>query len=229
MEGKQSEVVLIGTWASGYCKRVELALKLKGIPYEYIEEDLENKSQLLLHCNPIHKKVPVLMHNGKSIAESLVILEYIDEHWNHTAPKLLPEDPYLRAKIRFWANYYDQKMMPAILPIILSEGKEREKAIEVYHELLKVFEVGIEKDFPAESPFFKGDSLGFLDIVVGTVACNYQAFHDVVTVIFEPAKHPSFFSWVTALKKHPLVKGILPPHDKLVAKMREKYFQSPKA
>ena len=117
--------------------------------------------------------------------------------------------------------------MPAILSIILSEGKYREKAVEYYHELLKVFEVGIEKDFPDKSPFFKGDSLGFLDIVVGTVACNYQAFHEVVTVIFEPAKHPSFFSWVTALKEHPLVKEILPPRDKLVAGMKEKYFQFP--
>ena len=109
MGEKQSEVILIGTWASSYCKRVELALKLKGIPYEYVEEDLSNKSELLLHHNPVHKKVPVLVHNGKAIAESLVILEYIDEHWNNS-PKLLPDDPYQRAKVRFWANFYDQKV-----------------------------------------------------------------------------------------------------------------------
>lgn len=119
--------------------------------------------------------------------------------------------------------------MPAILPIVLSQGKEREKANEEYQELIKVFEVGIEKDFPAKSHFLNGDNLGFLDIIVGTVACNYQAFHEVVAVIFEPEKHPSFFSWVTALKEHPLVKQILPPPDKLVEKMKDKYFQSPKA
>ena len=109
MEEKQGEVVLFGTWASSPCARVELALKLKGIPYEYVEEDLKNKSELLLRHNPVHKKVPVLVHNGKSIAESLIILEYIEECWN-TTPKLLPEDPHQRAKVRFWANYYDQKV-----------------------------------------------------------------------------------------------------------------------
>ncbi|OMO82435.1 hypothetical protein COLO4_23011 [Corchorus olitorius] len=223
MEGGESQVVLIGTWASGYCTRVKLALELKGIPYKYIEEDLGNKSSLLRQSNPVHGKVPVLLHNGRAIAESLVILEYIDDYWSKIGPKLLPEDPYQRAKVRFWANFHDQKLLPAALPIILSEGKEREKAVEDYHELLKVFDEGTEKDFLARSPFFNGNNLGFLDIVVGSVSCNYQAFNEAVAVIFEPTKHPTFFSWVTALKEHPLMKKILPTHDKMVAKYRQKY------
>lgn len=104
---EQNKVVLYGMWASPYVKRVELALKVKGIPYEYVEEDLRNKSPLLLKFNPVHKKVPVLVHNGKAIAESLVIIEYIDETWK-TGPQLLPEDPYKRSQIRFWASYMQQ-------------------------------------------------------------------------------------------------------------------------
>ena len=105
--GDKSEVKLHGMWASTYCKRVELALRVKGIPYEYIEEDLSNKSQLLLEYNPVHEKVPVLVHNGKPIAESYIILEYIDEIWKNS-PNLLPEDPYERAKVRFWASFIQQ-------------------------------------------------------------------------------------------------------------------------
>ena len=93
---EQNKVILYGTWFSPYAKMVELALKVKGIPYEYVEEDLGNKSPMLLKLNPIHKKVPVLVHNGKAIVESLVIIEYIDETWK-TGPQLLPDDPYKRA------------------------------------------------------------------------------------------------------------------------------------
>ena len=116
-EKEMSEVVLLGLWGSSRCTRISQALKLKGIPYKYVEEDLTNKSELLLKSNPVHKKVPVLLHNGMAISESLIILEYIDETWNHT-PKLLPDDPYQKAKVRFWVNYYDQKVRGTFLPFI---------------------------------------------------------------------------------------------------------------
>lgn len=100
---EENKVSLYGMWASPFVKRVVFALKLKGIPYEYVEEDLRNKSSLLLKLNPVLQQVPVLVHGRKPIAESLVILEYIDEIWK-TGPQLLPQDPYKRSQARFWAG-----------------------------------------------------------------------------------------------------------------------------
>lgn len=102
------EVKVIGASLSLFCCRIEWALKHKGITYEYIEVDLRNKSTLLLKSNPVHKKIPVLVHGDKPIAESLFILEYIDETWRENP--LLPEDTYEKAMVRFWAKYVDEKV-----------------------------------------------------------------------------------------------------------------------
>lgn len=106
---KQEQLILLDYWTSIYGMRVKIALAEKGLSYEYKEEDLRNKSQLLLDSNPIHKQIPVLIHNGKPICESSIIVEYIDEVWNHKAP-LLPSDYYAKARAKFWADFIDKKV-----------------------------------------------------------------------------------------------------------------------
>ncbi|KAK1260215.1 Glutathione S-transferase U7 [Acorus gramineus] len=94
-----ADVKLHGLWASPFSPRIQLALNLKGVSYEWVGEDSENKSAQLLQYNPIYKKLPVLVHDGKPLPESLIILEYIEETWKNSP--FLPEDPYERSRVRF--------------------------------------------------------------------------------------------------------------------------------
>ncbi|WJZ88989.1 hypothetical protein VitviT2T_008240 [Vitis vinifera] len=112
------EVKLFGMWASPFSRRIEVALKLKGVQYEYIDEDLSNKSPSLLKHNPIHKQIP---HNP-----------------------ILPTDPYEKAMARFWAKFVDEKLLPALWKALVGEEKERETAIEEAHQQLKTLENELE-------------------------------------------------------------------------------------
>lgn len=104
------EVILLDFYPSMFGMRLRIALSEKGIKYEYREENIiNNKSPLLLKMNPVDKKIPVLIHNGKPVYESLIGVQYIDEAWKDKAP-LLPSDPYERSQAKFWAALIDKKV-----------------------------------------------------------------------------------------------------------------------
>ncbi|RWW39082.1 hypothetical protein BHE74_00055620 [Ensete ventricosum] len=110
------EVKLIGTWSSPFVLRARIALNLKGVEYEFLQQKFGEKSELLLRSNPVYKKIPVLLHHGKPVCESMIIVEYVDEVWAASGQAILPADPYERALHRFWAVYVDDKvrMPPSI-------------------------------------------------------------------------------------------------------------------
>ncbi|OMO71284.1 hypothetical protein COLO4_28323 [Corchorus olitorius] len=215
MEG-ENKVILHGTRFSPLVKRVELALRLKGVAFEFVEEDLKNKSPELLKHNPVYKQVPVLVHNGKAIAETPIILEYIDENWKNNSPHLLPQDPYKRAKVRFWATFIQQELFQNMKTAITTDGEVQEKALK---ELEKVglLEEGMKEFFPDGNPSISSETVGILDIVFFTCFGSHKVEEEVLGIkIIDPEKTPLLFSWVTAINQVPLMKEFTPPHDKLV-------------
>ncbi|KAF3437696.1 hypothetical protein FNV43_RR20452 [Rhamnella rubrinervis] len=213
---EENRVTLHGFWASPYSKRVELALKFKGIPFEFVEEDLRNKSSQLLKHNPIHKKVPVLLHNGKPIVDSHIILEYIDETWKY-GPKLLPQDPYKRAQVRFWVGFLQQSYETLLL-VCKTCGEAQEKATKELHEKFEVLEGMLKEFFPDGNPCVESDDVGFLGIVMISLFGAHKVQSEAIGVkVIDPEKTPFVFYWINALIELAVVKDSAPPHDKTVA------------
>lgn len=81
--------------------RVRIALELKGLPYDYVPVHLvkgEHKLPDYGQVTPTHL-VPALQTDaGDVLAQSLAIIEYLDEL--HPEPPLLPPDALGRAQVR---------------------------------------------------------------------------------------------------------------------------------
>ena len=109
MNGSKNDeyVRLLGAWPSPFVLRTRIALNLKRVPYEYLEEEDTLNSESVLNYNPVHKQIPILIHGNKPIRESLNIVMYVDETWL-SGPPILPSDPFDRAVARFWDVYIDE-------------------------------------------------------------------------------------------------------------------------
>ncbi|PAN48807.1 hypothetical protein PAHAL_9G407100 [Panicum hallii] len=192
------ELKLLGMWASPYVTRAKLALQIKGQSYEYVEEDLGNKSELLLSSNPVHKAVPVLIHDGKPVCESSVVVQYIDEAFAGAGPSLLPADPYERAVARFWAAYLEDKLVAPWMRLF--RVKTDEEMAEVMRQMIAAadaLEGGLKQCSEGKGPFFGGESVGYVDVLLGGMISWVKAT-EVFTgaKIIDAAKMPLLAAWM---------------------------------
>uniref|UniRef100_A0ACD5WFG2 Uncharacterized protein n=1 Tax=Avena sativa TaxID=4498 RepID=A0ACD5WFG2_AVESA len=220
----EHELKLVGMWASPFVTRAKLALHLKGLSYEYVEEDLGCKSELLLSSNPVHKTVPVLIHRGRPVCESHLIVQYIDEAFPSAAAdggspsvRLLPDDPYERATARFWAAYVDDKVLEPWRGVFRARTDEErarwmEQATAAAGALEGVLAGGKEGEF-----FFGGGSVGYVDVLLGGVVPWVRATAAVTgDELFGAARTPLLAAWMERFGELDAAKAVFRDVDKLV-------------
>ncbi|KAH7289516.1 hypothetical protein KP509_30G006900 [Ceratopteris richardii] len=214
-----AEVQLLSLWASPFVMRAEVALVLKGVEYEKVPQDLASKSELLLTSNPVYKKVPVLLHNGKSVCESSIIAQYVDEAF--PAPKdgvdLLPSDAYGKAMARFWADYIDKKVFDGVFALLKSAWKSEEEKKAAFENLLstmQTLEFGLA-EIGGEGPFFSGGSMGLVDVMLVPMLAWLPPIEEAAGLQIPFAERfPRLEAWFAACKGHD-VASVLPSSTKL--------------
>jgi glutathione S-transferase len=92
-----------------YCARVRIVLAEKGLEYETVEVDLDDRPAWIYEKNPLGR-VPVIEEDAFVLPESAVIDEYLEERYPE--PPLWPADPGERAFGRLLVFRFDQLSKP---------------------------------------------------------------------------------------------------------------------
>jgi glutathione S-transferase len=101
-----------GALLSPFVRKVRITLGEKQIPYELVRANPFEKSPEFLALSPLGR-IPALEDElGRKLADSSVIVEYIEERFPE--PPLFTRDPYDRARVRWFDEYADGGMGPSI-------------------------------------------------------------------------------------------------------------------
>ena len=118
---------IYGDSKSGNCLKVKYTADYLGLGYEWVNVDImqgESRTPDFLRINP-QGQVPVVeFEDGRCLAQSNAIIRYLAR-----GSVLLPEDPYLQAKVDewlFWEQYSHEPYIAVCRFHMLYQGKSRE-------------------------------------------------------------------------------------------------------
>ncbi len=95
-------------------QKVRITLAEKGLSYTARHIDLPGKENLepwYLELNPLGV-VPTLVDGDHAVIESSLVCEYIEEAYPD-GPRLRPDAPHLRHRMRMWMKHVDNKLHPS--------------------------------------------------------------------------------------------------------------------
>jgi RNA polymerase-associated protein len=170
-----------------YCARVRIVLAEKGIEYETISVDLDDRPAWIYEKNPLGR-VPVIEEDTFVLAESAVIDEYLNERYPE--PELWPADPGERALGRMLVFRFDELSRPYYA---LRRGEEG--AAERFDAALAELDGILESQ-----PSLSGHEFGLADVAYIPWILRARDRMDV-----ELSPFPALAEWVARLEQRPSV------------------------
>jgi glutathione S-transferase len=144
-------------------ERVALALAHKGLEVDWVDVDPADRGPVVVVSG--QPLVPVLEEQGRVVADSTAILNYLDEH--HPEPALYPRDEARRAEARMLVDWFNRvwKGPPNELDGLLDTAERDETRVQTLAAELEGSRELFES-LLADRDYLLGDEPGVLDFAV---------------------------------------------------------------
>ena len=202
-------MVLHGASASPFVRKVLVALKIKGLPFEQIQQMPFTQDAEYRKLNPLGK-IPTLQDDGLTICDSTVICEYLEDRYPEVL--LYPRESGERATARWYeelggtrvaelaAGIFFQRFMR---PIILKQETDEELVEKIVNKQLPPVLDYLEEQVP-QSGFLFGDfMIADISLISPFVNASYAGYE------VDADRWPGFAAFVARVKAHPAVHGVL--------------------
>ena len=168
---------LYSYWRSTTSYRVRAALNLKGLAYQIVPVDLvagDQREAGYAALNPGLGVPTLVLDDGTVLTQSLAILDYLDAI---AAPRLLPEDPLMRAKVMAAAHAVALDIHPVnnlrvVQHLRKTHGASADDAQAWMQHWMQVGFAAVEVMVSDSSSFAFGDTPDLADICITSQMYN---------------------------------------------------------
>ncbi len=188
--------------------------------FELSMVDLTKKTRFPEKLSP-YGRVPVLKHGSKSIYESSVICEYVEDICRE--PALLPTEPWMRANARFWIDFCNTRFMPAYFNLLKSPpGTNRDRRRDdLLGHLAFMDKVGLSEQGQGQ-PYWMGKDVSLVDFAFYPF---FERFADVEMYrgVRISTSLDRLHDWLETMRVHHVVRTITRPKSHYIEYFREFY------
>jgi RNA polymerase-associated protein len=188
-----------------FSQRCRIVLYEKGMDFQVIDVDLQNKPEDLAVMNP-YNQVPVLVERDLILHESNIINEYIDERFPH--PQLMPADPVMRGRARLFLHRFEQELFSHVAAIEHGSQKAADKARGAVRDTLAQLAPLFVKQ-----KFMLGDEFSMLDVAIAPMLWRLDYYGIVM-----PKQAATLLKYGERLFSRPAFIEALTPSEKAMRK-----------
>jgi glutathione S-transferase len=201
-------MILIGQYDSPFVRRVAIAVRLYGLPFEHRPWSTFGEADKIAPFNPLRRVPTLVLDGGEALIESTAILDYLDELVGPEKAMIAERGPARRhaLKICALASGLGDKAVSLVYERVL-----RKDQLKLWVERCEAQIGGVLGVLEAEraaiaSPYWFGTRIGHADIMV---ACALRFTGEAHPGLFGGARYP-------ALSAHAARCEALPPFQEIV-------------
>ncbi len=199
---------LIGQYDSPFVRRVALALRFYGIPFEQTPWSTFGDAEKIAVYNPLMRVPTLVLDDGEALIESTVILDYLDELAGPSRA-LIPDCGHVRREVLHvcaLATGLADKAVSLLYERVL-RGEESKRWVERCRTQISGVLAFLEDErAKITTRYWFGDQLTHADIAV---ACVIRFTREAHSGLFDAARYP-------ALDRHAETCEALPPFQEIV-------------
>ena len=181
--------------------RCRIVLFEKGMDFEVIDVDMDNKPDELTTLSP-YVDSPVLIERNLVLTDPNIINEYIDERFPH--PQLMPPDPIMRARARLFLKDFENQLFIHMTDLEGADTAKKNKAIKNITEGLLQLVPILNKQ-----PYLLYDEYSMLDVAMAPLLWRLDHYG-----IKLPASAKPLMKYADSLFNRPLFDEAMTPAEK---------------